>query len=274
MRPADKPRVLELVADVWEGQDYIPAVFDEWVADPAASFQAAELDGVVVGLQRTRAITRSVAFYEGLRVASWARRRGVARAMLGAAVEEARSLGFERMRLVTGNPDAVRLFLSEGFELRSRVRWWSASRLEGGDPARIPSPFEAASLMGRLKSDPALEAYGGLPADWQRPVELDDGELARLAREGLVRAGAGGRSLAVIRAFQQGGRLAVSFVAGSGAGFRDLLTALRFEADADGREGVALAAPEDHPSAGEIASVGYDLRRDRGLEIYDRVLKP
>lgn len=266
--------MLELVADIWEGHDYMPSVFDDWVADPAASFQAAELEGVVVGLQRTRALTRTVVFYEGLRVASSVRRQGVARAMLRAAIEEARNFGFERMRLVTGNPDAAVLFLSEDFSLRSRVSWWTATRLEGGDPARIPTPFEAPSLMARLRSDPALEAYGGLPADWQRPVELDDEELARLAREGLLRAGAGGRSLAVIRTSGQDQRLAVSFAAGSGAGFRDLLTALRFEADADGREGVALAAPENHPSAGEMASVGYDLRRDRGLEIYDRVLKP
>lgn len=275
VRPADKPRVLELTADIWDGHDYIPSIFDEWVADPAASFQAAEVEGVVAGLQRTRPLSRAVVFYEGLRVASSQRRQGLARAMLRAAIEESASLGFERMRLVTGNPDAIGLFESEGFRLRSRLRWWVATRLEGGDPARIPSPFEALSLADRLRADPALEAYGGLPGDWQRPLELDEEELGRLASEGLLRVGAGGRSLAIVRANQSGKRLFITFAAGSGAGFQDLLTALRFEADADGREGVVIAAPADHPAAEEMRSVGYDLPGDDGfdLHIYDRVLK-
>jgi hypothetical protein len=38
--------------------------------------------------------------------------------------------------------------------------------------------------------------------------------------------------------------------------------ALRFEADADDLEGVALAAPRDHPAAEELEAVGYDWRRD------------
>ena len=52
MRPADRERVVELTADVWEGHDYLPEVFEAWVADPSADFMAAEEDGVVVGLQR------------------------------------------------------------------------------------------------------------------------------------------------------------------------------------------------------------------------------
>ena len=273
VRPADRDRVLELVADVWDGHDYIPSVFDAWASDPAASFQAAEVDGELAGLQRLRPLSRQVVFYEGLRVGSRFRRRGLARAMLRAAVEESRRLGFERMRLVTGNPDAAALFESEGFRRRVVLRWWTASRLEGGDPARIPSPFEAPSLMARLRADPALEAYSGLPGDWQGPRELDDEELARLAREGLLRVGAGGRSLAVLRGLQGGERLTVTFAAGSGAGFRDLLSALRFEADADGRESVAIAAPADHPSGDDMRSVGYDFSRDGvGFLIFDLVL--
>jgi hypothetical protein len=37
---------------------------------------------------------------------------------------------------------------------------------------------------------------------------------------------------------------------------------LRFEADADDLEGVALLAPVDHPAAGDLEAVGYDWRDD------------
>src|SRR5260370_8935348 len=54
VRPADRDRVLEITKDVWNGGDYLPEVFDSWAADPGASFQAAELDGVVVAVPRLR----------------------------------------------------------------------------------------------------------------------------------------------------------------------------------------------------------------------------
>ena len=54
VRPADRDRIAEMTRDVWEGRDYIPRVFDRWVSDAGAEFQAAEVDGVVVGVQRLR----------------------------------------------------------------------------------------------------------------------------------------------------------------------------------------------------------------------------
>src|SRR5207244_8922335 len=69
LRPADRPRVLEITARVWEGTDYLPHMLDRSLADPAATLEAAELDGVVVGCQGLRPITQGVVFYEGLRIA-------------------------------------------------------------------------------------------------------------------------------------------------------------------------------------------------------------
>ena len=275
VRPADRERVLEITADIWDGHDYLPSVFDDWVADPSSTFQAVEVEGVVAGLQRTRPLNRQVAFYEGLRVASSHRRLGLARAMLGSAVAEATSAGFLEMRLVTGNLDAIPLFESLGFRRLCRMGFWHAGRVEGGEPARIPAPTEAPDLFGKLAADPALGAYGGTHGDWQRPLPLDAAELAALAAEGRLRAGAGGRSLAILRAGSHT-RLYASLVSGSGAGLRDLLMALRFEADADNLEGATVIAPLLHPAAADFRAVGYDDPRDGedGFFIYALRLKP
>ena len=114
-RPADRDRIVEITGDVWGGRDYIPKVFDRWVSDAGAAFQAAEIEGVVVGLQRLRPYAPGLIWYEGLRVASEHRRQGVARAMLAAAIEEAREQGFREMRLATRDRPAVSLFESAGF---------------------------------------------------------------------------------------------------------------------------------------------------------------
>jgi hypothetical protein len=202
-------------------------------------------------------------FYEGLRVAATHRRRGIARAMLRHAIEEAGSLGFERMRLYTGSREAGSLFSSEGFRLLFDCGVWTAGRVEGGDPPRVAAPADAQTLAARVAEDPAFAAYGGTNASWDGVLDVDADLLERLASEGLVRLGAQGRALALLRG-EARRRLPVTFLVGSGAVLQDLLEELRFEADAVGLSGVAILAPERHPAAGDMREVGYDLAEDEG----------
>lgn len=263
IRPADRDRVAEISAGVWNGTDYLPAVFDDWAGDPGASFQAAEMHGLVVGVQRLRPIAPGIVFYEGLRVVETHRRQGVARTMLRHAIEESGRQGFKEMRLFTGNSDAGRLFSSEGFRLLCDCDLWTAGRVEGPDLPRLASPADAVALAARIHGDPALAGYGGVNPSWDAVLDVDAELLQRLAAEGLVRAGAGGRAVALLR---QGGRrrLPVTFAAGSGAALEDLLTGLRFEADSLGLDGVILLAPHDHPQAEAFGETGYDLAEDEG----------
>jgi hypothetical protein len=255
--------VAEISAGVWEGTDYLPSTFEDWVQDPGASFQAVEEDGLVVGLQRLRPIAPRVMFYEGLRVAATHRRRGIARTMLRHAIAETRSLGFERMRLYTGSDEVRSLFVSEGFRLLFDCAVWTAGRVEGGDPPRLASPADAQSLAARAADDPAFAVYGGANASWHGVLDVDAALLERLASEGLVRVGGGGRSLALLRGDAHR-RLPVTFLVGSGAVLQDLLEELRFEADAVGLAAVAVLAPLRHPAAGDMREVGYDLAEDEG----------
>ena len=259
VRPTDRERIEEITRDVWEGHDYIPRVFDDWVSDAAAAFQAVEVDGVVVGLQRIRPYAEGLVWYEGLRVASSHRRRGIARSMLESAVDEAREQGFREMRLATGNhAEAVPLFESLGFKRLVDVRWWKAGRVEGGDPARIPDPKEAERLWSAVASSPGLELYNGVIPDFNGARDLGAPELAALAGDGMLRAALGGRAVAGLRQ-AWGNNLAVAFVAGRGAALRDLLLALRYEADADGLDHVSVAVPRGHPAGDDLNASGYDL---------------
>jgi len=258
VRPADRERILEITRDVWEGHDYLPRVFDGWVSDAAAAFQAVEVDGVVVGVQRMRPYAEGLVWYEGLRVASSHRRRGIARSMLESAIAEAREQGFREMRLATGNAEAVPLFESVGFKRLIDVRWWRAGRVEGGDPARIPDPKDAERLWSAVASSPGLDLYHGVTADFNGARDLGAPELAVLAGDGMLRAAPGGRAVAGLRE-AWGNNLAVSFVAGRGAALRDLLLALRYEADADGLDHVTVSLPRGHPAGDDMNASGYDL---------------
>jgi GNAT superfamily N-acetyltransferase len=258
VRPADRDRVMEITHDVWGGRDYLPRAFDHWVGDAGASFQAAEVDGVVVGVQRLRPYAPGLSWYEGLRVASTHRRRGIARAMLASAIDEVREQGFREMRLATRDLPAIQLFESSGFQRLVELRWWRGKRVEGGEPARIPDAPEAKRLWPSIAQSPGIELYAGVNPDLNGARDLGPDELERLAGHGLLRLGPGGRALAALR--QPWARnLAVSLVAGRGASLRELLLALRFEADADGSEHVTVNLPPGHPAEEDMRVSGYDF---------------
>jgi GNAT superfamily N-acetyltransferase len=258
VRPADHDRIVEITRDVWEGHDYIPRVFDQWVSDVGAEFQAAEMDGVVVGIQRIRPYAPGLIWYEGLRVAADQRRQGIARAMLDGAIAEAREQGFREMRLATRNAPAVRLFESADFKRVVETKWWRGLRVEGGDPARMPDAAEAKKLWPALTSSPGIDLYAGVSPDINGARDLGPEELERLAGQGLLRVGPAGRALALLHD-QWMPNIAVALIAGTGGALRELLMALRYEADADGLRHVTVAVPPGHPAEGDLRASGYDL---------------
>ena len=258
VRPADRDRVVEMTQDVWEGHDYLARVFDRWVSDAGAAFQAAEIEGVVVGLQRLRPFAPGLVWYEGLRVASEHRRQGVARTMLEAAIDEARAQNLREMRLATRDLPAVRLFESAGFRRIVEVKWWRGLRVEGGEPARMPEATEARKLWPFVASSRGIELYGGVSPDLNGARDLDAAELERLAQSGLLRVGPGGRALALLRE-PWGQNIAVSLLAGAGGALREVLMALRFEADADGLSHVTINLPPGHPAEEDLRATGYDF---------------
>jgi GNAT superfamily N-acetyltransferase len=269
VRPQDRARIVEMVEQIWDGHDYLPAVFDEWASDPAGNFQAAELDGLVVAIHRLRPIAPGVLLYEGMRVDPERQGRGIGHALLAAALDEARAMGASTVRLVTGNPAAIRIFEAAGFTRLCDVLPWTAGRVEGGDPARLPAAGEAAQLAELARADPAFALYGGVEPYWAAPAEIDAVHLSHRIDEGLVRAN--GRAFAGLSPTRTDW-LGVNFVFGRGGQLQDLLMALRFEADADGLRGVWLAAPAATPLADDLRAVGYDPVIENRFSVYAREL--
>jgi GNAT superfamily N-acetyltransferase len=258
VRPSDRDRILEITRGAWDGRDYIPRVFDRWVADAGAAFEAAEIEGVVVALHRIRPYAPGLTWYEGLRVAEEHRRQGIARAMVGAAAAEAQEQGFRQMRLATRDEPAINLFESLGFHRMVEVKWWRGPRVEGGEPGRIPNPEEAKRLWAMVAASPGFKSYGGIVPDLNGARDLDADELARLAQGGLLRVGPGGRAVALLREpWSQ--NIAVALLAGAGGALRELLLALRFEADADGLTHVTVNVPPGHPAEEDLRASGYDF---------------
>ena len=66
--PKDTPDVIELSSTIWEGHDYVPKVWDEWLIDPLGLLAVAEFGGRVVGLVKLTRQDAEEWWLEGLRV--------------------------------------------------------------------------------------------------------------------------------------------------------------------------------------------------------------
>jgi GNAT superfamily N-acetyltransferase len=246
-RPADRERVEELAS---------AAPFEGWVGDPSAPFEVGELDGVVVAVHRLRPIAAGVLLQESLAVAPGADRPGVGGAMVGHALDQASGLGFTEVRAAVADGEWARLYEAQGFRLLARTRTHLGTRMEGVDLPRLGTAHDAPGLARLVRREGIwLSGYGGLTAGEEGLRDVDQALIQRLADEGRVRVGTGGRAFCLLEAGDD--RLTVSFLIGEGAPLTDLLLGLRFEADGMDVDGARLLAP-DVPAASELLeSVGY-----------------
>jgi len=157
MVPSDKPAILAIASRIWEGTDYLPAVFDEWVTDGQGEFAAVLLDGRVVGCAKLSFLTDTDAWLEGLRKDPQVSKRG-----LGSAAVEyllSRLAGrteLTSVRFATYVKNRASIVTNErvGFRVRTvlSVKAWEGSRVDllgrvsRERAARLVSRREAAAV--------------------------------------------------------------------------------------------------------------------------------
>ena len=120
-RPAlrkDTGDVLELSSHIWDGNDYIPSVWDEWLAEPDGLLGVAEYHGRVVGVFKLTKFQDDEWYMEGLRVHPDYRDIGIASHIHHYVLETWRKMGGGMIRLVTGsyNEKVHRMCEETGFK--------------------------------------------------------------------------------------------------------------------------------------------------------------
>jgi hypothetical protein len=81
LQPADRPRVLEISAGIWEGDDYISAVFDQWITQDNGEFTGYFHGDTLVGFSKLTMLTPQDAWLEGMRKDQSTTITGVANAL-------------------------------------------------------------------------------------------------------------------------------------------------------------------------------------------------
>jgi GNAT superfamily N-acetyltransferase len=153
MRASDRQAVTTLCAQMWDGHDYIPQVFDDWLAHPIGQFTAVidEVRDALIGIGKLTSITERDWWIEGLRVDSNYRGRGVGRRLHAYHVDLWQQLSppTSAVRLLTDSDNLVIHRLSEraGFRLMGDVLPYRAESIHA------PHSFRKASSPVMLNSE-------------------------------------------------------------------------------------------------------------------------
>ncbi len=167
-RPAlakDKAEVMEISSHIWEGGDYLPHVWDEWLADPQGLLGVAELGGRVVGVFKLTMFQAAEWYMEGLRVHPHYRDRGVASHIHHYVLETWRRMGGGVIRLVTAsyNVKVHHMCEQSGFKRIKEFISYGAQALEGSASNLIPSEMgDAQRAMDFVLHSPTHALSGGL----------------------------------------------------------------------------------------------------------------
>lgn len=168
----DRPAIERIAAHTWDGEDYLPEVFEQWLQDDTGLFSVMTLQDEVVALGKLSKLGNDEWWLEGLRVDVRYQGRGLARIMHHYMVAQARHFADGLLRFATSSENKAVLhlahesgFLEVGYFARYYLRemtpsqqgaWeqLSASRLVDTQAWLNQSPYFAAvqqSLEHRWK---------------------------------------------------------------------------------------------------------------------------
>lgn len=124
IRKSDKERILEISSKIWEGDDYVSSIFDEWVKDENGEFTGVWLNNQLIGFGKLTFITPTDVWLEGLRKDLRLKQKGVGTALTKYYLEKLRyEPNLTSIRFATYFKSYASIKLSErlGFELVAKL---------------------------------------------------------------------------------------------------------------------------------------------------------
>lgn len=166
-RAADRAAVNALSAHIWEGEDYVPYTFDDWVADPAGQFSVAYEEDRLLGFAKLSRLGPGEWWMEGLRVHPAQRGRGIARRLHHHLLERAENLGPGILRFATSGENTAVHHLAESTGFRHISSYTGATIAAsvtgtGLDSLQPATPAEEVAVRAWLADSAYFAASHGL----------------------------------------------------------------------------------------------------------------
>ena len=163
--PKDTAEVMELCSHIWEGGDYIPDVWQEWLSDPQGMLGVAEYGGRVVGIFKLTRFGPQEWYMEGLRVHPDFQGKGIAAHIHEFVLATWRRIGGGLIRLATGsyNVKVHKLCERTGFKrIAEFIPYRGSELIEPANNFRQLSLAEAPEALEFVLNSPTLPLSHGL----------------------------------------------------------------------------------------------------------------
>jgi predicted PurR-regulated permease PerM len=277
-RPEDRADMEAICAQVWEGDDYVPEVWDEWLADPDGELTVVELKGRVVALSKLTRLADDEWWLEGLRVDPSYRRLGLAWLIQNHQVAQAERMGRGVLRFGTASYNAaVHKNAARGdFHRVARFVSYQADTVAGPYPMYELTPDDLASAWQLIEDSPVFQVAGQLyEVQWhwmtltreRLAAELEAGKVWGVDVDGGLVA------VAIVEKDTDRGRLAVEYIDGAPEGVTFLLWGLRVLANESGLDQLRLRLPDHRPLIEAAEAAGASRVRDHAVWIFERSLE-
>ena len=182
-RPGDRGAILGMSDRIWGGTDYLPLVWDAWLADPKGVLLTATLDRRPVGMSKISVLSPGEIWLEGLRLDPDLHGKGLVRQINRASFREVAKLNPRTVRYSTGAGNAPSRHVGEarGFWLVARTRWmWGKALRSSITTGRCAKPGELDAVEKYVTASECYRTTSGLYASgWKFPA-LDRRRLRRL----------------------------------------------------------------------------------------------
>ena len=172
--PLDTQDMLELTSQIWEGDDYIPKVWQEWLFDPQGLLAVAEFRGKIVGIGKLTRLSKQDWWLEGLRVHPEFEGQRIASLIQTYLLEVWEKIGSGMLRFATlsSREPVKHLAHVNGFHMVGEYSTFKAPSSsdisKNEDPFSQIDPHENEAVVDWLTAPPGEKlAFGLMNLGWQ-----------------------------------------------------------------------------------------------------------
>lgn len=282
IRPArseDRLSMERICAQTFDWGDYVPEVWDDWLADEQGLAIVGEVGRRVVALSKITFQTTEEVWLEGMRVEPEYRRQGIAGRFLDYSLAHCRERGARVVRLGTSSRNtAVHIMVGRaGMERVCSCVLWSADPAPDGPQPTVLSPDYCAEVEAFLLDSPVLAHTHGLYSlDWVWQ-ELTAEQLARFVNIGqmIAQLADEGNLVALAPVFfePEDGVIWIGFADGQPEAIADLALTIRVHAAQIGAQQVRIMLPDLGWLRDAFGAAGYGFGDWEGeLWVFERRL--
>ena len=168
---ADTADVMKLTSTIWEGEDYVPRAWPDWLSDSQGRLAVAEYQGQVIGLGKLTRLAPGQWWLEGLRTHPGYEGHGVASQLHDYLMATWEQIGTGALRLATlsSRQKVHHMSARSGFYRLGEFTSFSAPAQEKGtsDFQPVPEDELPQALQFCLGSQSLALSHGLMDLGWQ-----------------------------------------------------------------------------------------------------------